>query len=84
MLTPDFSALSITLSIYKRNITLFVFFPISAALSSGLQGQSTSSVSSDIKSEDEGDENLQDSKSSDIKKEDVDKDLKAIERLRSM
>ncbi|XP_050948856.1 transcription factor 4 isoform X5 [Labeo rohita] len=50
------------------------------ALSGGLQGQSTSSVSSDIKSEDEGDENLQDGKSLDSKKEDVDsKDLKAIE-----
>lgn len=57
---------------------------LSAALSSGLQGQSTSSVSSDVKSEDEGDENLQDSKSLDIKKEDLDsKELKAIERLRS-
>uniref|UniRef100_A0A9J7ZD09 Transcription factor 4 n=1 Tax=Cyprinus carpio carpio TaxID=630221 RepID=A0A9J7ZD09_CYPCA len=50
------------------------------ALSGGLQGQSTSSVSSEIKSEDEGDENLQDGKSLDSKKEDVDgKDLKAIE-----
>ncbi|XP_036444167.1 transcription factor 4-like isoform X11 [Colossoma macropomum] len=50
------------------------------ALSSGLQGQSTSSVSSDIKSEDEGDENLQDTKSLDAKKDEVDsKDLKAIE-----
>ncbi|GAA6081571.1 transcription factor 4 isoform X1 [Tachysurus ichikawai] len=54
------------------------------ALSSGLQGQSTSSVSSDIKSEDEGDENLQDSKSLDIKKEDAEsKELKALERSRS-
>ncbi|TSK72054.1 Transcription factor 4 [Bagarius yarrelli] len=54
------------------------------ALSSGLQGQSTSSVSSDIKSEDEGDENLQDGKSLDIKKEDAEsKELKAIERSRS-
>ncbi|XP_075885384.1 transcription factor 4 isoform X3 [Nelusetta ayraudi] len=52
-----------------------------AALSGGLQGQSTSSVSSEIKSEDEGDENLlQDSKSLDAKKEDLDsKDLKSIE-----
>uniref|UniRef100_A0A671R6W3 Transcription factor 4 n=1 Tax=Sinocyclocheilus anshuiensis TaxID=1608454 RepID=A0A671R6W3_9TELE len=50
----------------------------------GLQGQSTSSVSSEIKSEDEGDENLQDGKSLDSKKEDVDgKDLKALERSRS-
>ncbi|XP_074547248.1 transcription factor 4 isoform X9 [Halichoeres trimaculatus] len=50
------------------------------ALSGGLQGQSTSSVSS-IKSEDEGDENLlQDSKPLDTKKEDLDsKDLKSIE-----
>ncbi|XP_016423562.1 transcription factor 4-like [Sinocyclocheilus rhinocerous] len=54
------------------------------ALSGGLQGQSTSSVSSEIKSEDEGDENLQDGKSLDSKKEDVDgKDLKALERSRS-
>ncbi|XP_068562102.1 transcription factor 4 isoform X5 [Cebidichthys violaceus] len=55
------------------------------ALSGGLQGQSTSSVSSEIKSEDEGDENLlQDPKSLDAKKEDADsKDLKSIERLRS-
>ncbi|XP_044000040.1 LOW QUALITY PROTEIN: transcription factor 4-like [Gambusia affinis] len=53
------------------------------ALSGGLQGQSTSSVSSEIKSEDEGDENLlQDSKSLD-KKDDLDKELKAIERSRS-
>uniref|UniRef100_A0A8C7YX31 Transcription factor 4 n=1 Tax=Oryzias sinensis TaxID=183150 RepID=A0A8C7YX31_9TELE len=51
------------------------------ALSAGLQGQSASSVSSEIKSEDEGDENLlQDSKSMDSKKEDIDsKDLKSIE-----
>ncbi|GLD56745.1 transcription factor 4 isoform X1 [Lates japonicus] len=42
------------------------------ALSGGLQGQSTSSVSSEIKSEDEGDENLlQDSKPLDPKKEDA-------------
>uniref|UniRef100_A0A674NZ89 Transcription factor 4 n=1 Tax=Takifugu rubripes TaxID=31033 RepID=A0A674NZ89_TAKRU len=55
------------------------------ALSGGLQGQSTSSVSSDIKSEDEGDENLlQDSKPMEPKKEDPDsKDLKAIDRSRS-
>uniref|UniRef100_A0A3P9PRK0 Transcription factor 4 n=1 Tax=Poecilia reticulata TaxID=8081 RepID=A0A3P9PRK0_POERE len=49
------------------------------ALSGGLQGQSTSSVSSEIKSEDEGDENLlQDSKPLD-KKDDLDKELKGIE-----
>uniref|UniRef100_M3ZNN4 Transcription factor 4 n=1 Tax=Xiphophorus maculatus TaxID=8083 RepID=M3ZNN4_XIPMA len=49
------------------------------ALSGGLQGQSTSSVSSEIKSEDEGDENLlQDNKSLD-KKDDLDKELKGIE-----
>lgn len=56
-----------------------------AALSGGLQGQSTSSVSSEIKSEDEGDENLlQESKPLDSKKEDPDsKELKAIERSRS-
>ncbi|XP_061590602.1 transcription factor 4-like isoform X2 [Cololabis saira] len=51
------------------------------ALSSGLQGQSASSVSSEIKSEDEGDENLlQDGKALEPKKEDLDnKDLKSIE-----
>uniref|UniRef100_A0A672GS68 Transcription factor 4 n=1 Tax=Salarias fasciatus TaxID=181472 RepID=A0A672GS68_SALFA len=51
----------------------------------GLQGQSTSSVSSEIKSEDEGDENLlQDSKPLDPKKEDPDsKELKGIDRSRS-
>lgn len=51
------------------------------ALSTGLQGQSTSSVSSEIKSEDEVDENLlQDSKSLDAKKEDPDgKDLKNLD-----
>lgn len=55
-----------------------------AALSGGLQGHSTSSVSSEIKSEDEGDENLQDSKSLDSKKDDMDsKDLKGLERSRS-
>ncbi|XP_018607692.1 transcription factor 4 isoform X10 [Scleropages formosus] len=54
------------------------------ALSTGLQGQSTSSVSSEIKSEDEGDENLQDAKSLEGKKEDNDsKDLKPIDRSRS-
>ncbi|MEQ2165447.1 Transcription factor 4 [Goodea atripinnis] len=54
------------------------------ALSGGLQRQSTSSVSSEIKSEDEGDENLlQDTKPLDSKKEDMDKELKAIERSRS-
>uniref|UniRef100_A0A6Q2Y963 Transcription factor 4 n=1 Tax=Esox lucius TaxID=8010 RepID=A0A6Q2Y963_ESOLU len=49
-------------------------------LSAGLQGQSASSVSSEIKSEDEGDENLQDAKSLEAKKEDPDnKDLKSID-----
>uniref|UniRef100_A0A8C4ZPD2 Transcription factor 4 n=1 Tax=Gadus morhua TaxID=8049 RepID=A0A8C4ZPD2_GADMO len=49
------------------------------ALSGGLQGQSTSSLSSEIKSEDEGDENLlQDHK--EPKKEDLDiKDLKSVD-----
>ncbi|XP_042603995.1 transcription factor 4 [Cyprinus carpio] len=57
---------------------------VSGSLSGGLQGQSTSSVSSEIKSEDEGDENLQDGKSLDAKKEDLDgKDLKSLERSRS-
>ncbi|XP_036832535.1 transcription factor 4 isoform X5 [Oncorhynchus mykiss] len=50
------------------------------ALSSGLQGQSASSVSSEIKSEDEGDENLQDARSMETKKEEPDnKDLKSID-----
>ncbi|XP_034402053.1 transcription factor 4-like isoform X1 [Cyclopterus lumpus] len=51
------------------------------ALSGGLQGQSASSISSEIKSEDEGDENLlQDPKSLDNKKDDGDsKDLKSID-----
>ncbi|KAJ8007393.1 hypothetical protein DPEC_G00117040 [Dallia pectoralis] len=54
------------------------------ALSGALQGQSASSVSSEIKSEDEGDENLQDAKSLETKKEDPDsKDLKSIDRSRS-
>ncbi|KAK7896032.1 hypothetical protein WMY93_021357 [Mugilogobius chulae] len=50
-------------------------------LSRGVQGQSASSVSSDVKSEDEVDENLpQDSKVLDSKEEDVDgKELKALE-----
>ncbi|XP_034457420.1 transcription factor 4-like isoform X4 [Hippoglossus hippoglossus] len=51
------------------------------ALSGGHQGQSASSVSSEIKSEDEGDENLQDSKPLDPKREDADgKELKANDR----
>ncbi|XP_034956775.1 transcription factor 4 isoform X9 [Zootoca vivipara] len=45
----------------------------------GLQGQSVSSGSSEIKSDDEGDENLQDGKSSEDKKLDDDKkDIKSI------
>ncbi|XP_063815923.1 transcription factor 4 isoform X9 [Pseudophryne corroboree] len=45
----------------------------------GLQGQNMSPGSSEIKSDDEGDENLQDSKSSDDKKLDDDKkDIKSI------
>ncbi|XP_078530953.1 transcription factor 4 isoform X3 [Lissotriton helveticus] len=48
-------------------------------LASGLQGQSVSPGSSEIKSDDEGDENLHDSKSSDDKKlEDDKKDIKSI------
>ncbi|XP_060617265.2 transcription factor 4 isoform X3 [Anolis sagrei] len=42
---------------------------------SGLQGQSVSSGSSEIKSDDEGDENLQDTKSSDDKNNNDDEDL---------
>ncbi|XP_041436555.1 transcription factor 4 isoform X13 [Xenopus laevis] len=50
----------------------------------GLQAQSVSPGSSEIKSEDEGDENLQDSKSGDDKKLDDDKkDIKSITRSRS-
>ncbi|XP_028603964.1 transcription factor 4 isoform X8 [Lacerta agilis] len=50
----------------------------------GLQGQSVSSGSSEIKSDDEGDENLQDAKSSEDKKLDDDKkDIKSITRSRS-
>ncbi|KAM3848767.1 transcription factor 4 isoform 8-T10 [Vipera latastei] len=50
----------------------------------GLQGQSISSGSSEIKSDDEGDENLQDAKSSEDKKLDDDKkDIKSITRSRS-
>ncbi|KAK6322882.1 hypothetical protein J4Q44_G00076740 [Coregonus suidteri] len=50
------------------------------ALASGLQGQSTSSISSEIKSEDEGDENLQDARAMETKKEEPDnKDLKSID-----
>ncbi|XP_053557114.1 transcription factor 4 isoform X9 [Bombina bombina] len=50
----------------------------------GLQGQNMSPGSSEIKSDDEGDENLQDSKSSDDKKLDDDKkDIKSITRSRS-
>ncbi|XP_055273391.1 transcription factor 4 isoform X10 [Moschus berezovskii] len=50
----------------------------------GLQGQSVSSGSSEIKSDDEGDENLQDTKSSEDKKLDEDKkDIKSITRSRS-
>ncbi|KAJ7399293.1 transcription factor 4-like protein [Pitangus sulphuratus] len=50
----------------------------------GLQGQSVSSGSSEIKSDDEGDENLQDTKSSEDKKlEDDKKDIKSITRSRS-
>ncbi|XP_054439675.1 transcription factor 4 isoform X9 [Pteronotus mesoamericanus] len=50
----------------------------------GLQGQSVSSGSSEIKSDEEGDENLQDTKSSEDKKLDDDKkDIKSITRSRS-
>ncbi|XP_018431768.1 PREDICTED: transcription factor 4 isoform X4 [Nanorana parkeri] len=49
------------------------------ALSAGLSGQNLSPGSSEIKSDDEGDENLQDSKSGDDKKLDDDKkDVKSI------
>ncbi|XP_039177944.1 transcription factor 4 isoform X9 [Crotalus tigris] len=47
-------------------------------MTTGLQGQSISSGSSEIKSDDEGDENLQDAKSSEDKKDDDKKDIKSI------
>ncbi|KAM4642907.1 transcription factor 4 isoform 2-T2 [Amazona ochrocephala] len=51
---------------------------------SGLQGQSVSSGSSELKSDEEGDENLQDSKASEDKKLEEDKkELKSITRSRS-
>lgn len=60
------------------------FFFLSAGMPPGLQGQSVSSGSSEIKSDDEGDENLQDTKSSEDKKLDDDKkDIKSITRSRS-
>ncbi|KAM5192435.1 transcription factor 4 isoform 2-T2 [Mantella aurantiaca] len=53
-------------------------------LPAGLSGQNLSPGSSEIKSDDEGDENLQDSKSGDDKKLDDDKkDVKSIARSRS-
>ncbi|XP_069602121.1 transcription factor 4 isoform X10 [Ranitomeya imitator] len=53
-------------------------------LPAALQGQNLSPGSSEIKSDDEGDENLQDSKGSDDKKLDDDKkDIKSITRSRS-
>lgn len=62
---------------------LSLFF-LSAGMPPGLQGQSVSSGSSEIKSDDEGDENLQDTKSSEDKKLDDDKkDIKSITRSRS-
>ena len=45
----------------------FPFWFLAAGMPPGLQGQSVSSGSSEIKSDDEGDENLQDTKSSDDK-----------------
>ncbi|XP_041091555.1 transcription factor 4-like isoform X10 [Polyodon spathula] len=55
-----------------------IFVQVQSALSGGLQGHSVSSVSSEIKSEDEGDEN-QDTKSLDEKKTEEDKkDIKSI------
>lgn len=57
---------------------------VSVGMPPGLQGQSVSSGSSEIKSDDEGDENLQDTKSSEDKKLDDDKkDIKSITRSRS-
>ena len=67
---------------WSLSLSLFFFFP--AGMPPGLQGQSVSSGSSEIKSDDEGDENLQDTKSSEDKKLDDDKkDIKSITRSRS-
>lgn len=52
-------------------------------LSAGLSGQNVSPGSSEVKSEDEGDENLQDSKLDDKKLDDDKKDGKSIARSRS-
>uniref|UniRef100_A0A8V0Y9A9 Transcription factor 4 n=1 Tax=Gallus gallus TaxID=9031 RepID=A0A8V0Y9A9_CHICK len=53
-------------------------------LAAGLQGQSVSSGSSELKSDDEGDENAQEAKCGDDKKLDEDKkELKSITRSRS-
>ncbi|XP_017595349.1 PREDICTED: transcription factor 4 [Corvus brachyrhynchos] len=55
-----------------------------AALPAALQGQSVSSGSSEIKSDDEADENLQDAKGADDKKLEEDKkEIKSITRSRS-
>lgn len=65
-------------------LSLSLFFFFSVGMPPGLQGQSVSSGSSEIKSDDEGDENLQDTKSSEDKKLDDDKkDIKSITRSRS-
>lgn len=68
--------------VFGGSITCSLFLPL--GMPPGLQGQSVSSGSSEIKSDDEGDENLQDTKSSEDKKLDDDKkDIKSITRSRS-
>lgn len=68
--------------VFRGSVTCSLFLPL--GMPPGLQGQSVSSGSSEIKSDDEGDENLQDTKSSEDKKLDDDKkDIKSITRSRS-
>lgn len=67
----------------NARIQTYPFVYICTGMPTGLQGQSISSGSSEIKSDDEGDENLQDGKSSDDKKDDDKKDIKSITRSRS-
>lgn len=68
----------------NARIWTYPFVYTCTGMPTGLQGQSISSGSSEIKSDDEGDENLQDAKSSEDKKLDDDKkDIKSITRSRS-
>lgn len=55
-----------------------------SGIGGGMQGQSVSSGSSEIKSDDEGDENIQDTKGAEEKKLEEDKkEIKSITRSRS-